>query len=367
MVVLVGDAYEVGKRLGACLRPWIQERVAQLRNLPPGEGPDEGRMHAFQVLLEQEAPHWLREAAGLAAGAGVETAQILALNCTGLSLRIPSCTSVAVAPDRSWEGHALLLKIRDERPQHQITAYRHVGGTAAMLFGGDPCNLGVAQGCNRYGLAVANNTGGALADTGPPVGFNDCHVTRLILERARTEKEALAVFRGLVRRRRVASLAGGRGMILLVQDWRGGATVVVEGGPRRFAAARITTGFAVWTNHWRLASARRFAVPESPQDPAAHSSRTRYARAVSLLQGLARIGVRELEDLARDEANAPHALCNVTDRFPWRTVSAFIHVLDPEERHPVRVAAGAPCRTTFWELPRWREDTPDPLLLRWQE
>jgi hypothetical protein len=365
MVRLTGKPEEVGGILGEILGSFVRSRVDGFRR----EGQSKGRksreeLAACLKLLEDETPHWIEESRALAQNAGVDFMDLLEVNFAAPLTTQPSCTSVIVLGDRSERGHPLLLKIRDERPQHQAMGYRRLDGTAGMLFGMDACNMGVGQGCNEFGLAVANNSGGLVPESAFPPGLNDCHVTRILLERARNVDEALDVFAALLESGKVGLVDGVRGMIFLLAD-RLGKGLVIETTRDKYEILKMKTGVAVWSNHWLLKGSERFTRPIDPDHPLARSSLARLERGRELLDGKEKISTRDLEAFSRDEANPPYSICNGSDTFPWRTVSAFSYELDPALRIPVRVAPGLPSRVAFRDVSLWAEETPPDYLLEW--
>ncbi len=366
MVKLVGKPREVGGRFGEVLAPFVRKRVEEYRRFCEKKGKaDPVHTHAFLAVLDEAAPHWIEEHQGLAEAAGVDFLDLVNLNFAAPLTNIPSCTSVIAMGDRTVRGVPLLLKIRDERPQHQAMGYRRLEGTIGMLFGTDACNMGVGQGCNESGLAVANNSGGLVPVRHVPPGFNDCHMMRLLLEGARNVDEALEIFGRLVEDRKVGLVDGVRGMIFLLADRRGKG-LIIEATWDRFATRALDSGFAVYSNHWLLEESKPFTKPAEPENPLYRSSVVRLCRGRELLEGKERISPADLEAFSRDEENPPFAICNGSDHFPWRTVSAFIYELDPDLRVPVRVAAGLPTRVEFEDVPLWAEETPLSYLQEWK-
>jgi hypothetical protein len=366
MVRLLGKPEEVGALIGERLAPFIRQRLEayeeQCRK-KGRRGTEEGK--ALTRLLEEEAPHWLTEYEAVAQAAGVEFPDLLEVNCAAPLTTRPSCTSAMALGRRSASGFPLLLKVRDERFQHQAMGYRRIEGVHGMLFGTDACNLGVGQGCNERGLAVANNSGGLVPEPALPLGLSDCHVTRLLLERAGTSEEALQVFRSLMERGKVGLVDGVRGMIFLIAD-RGGKGLIIEATRDKLEYLEMEEGLAVWSNHWLLPGSERFTKPTEPDHLLFKSSILRYERGLELLEGKEIVATDDLEAFSRDEANAPHSICNGSDAFPWRTVSAFLYELDPGLERPVRVAPGLPTKVEFRDVPLWEEDTPEAYLLEWE-
>ncbi|MFH2001778.1 MAG: C45 family peptidase [Planctomycetota bacterium] len=368
MVCLHGRPLEVGNIFGSLLSRHVIHRVnefhEQLARLCPGRI-NEKRVDEFYDLLEREAPHWIEEYEALAHAAGVEFRTLLTLNCAVPLTAIPSCTSALVLGGSSCRGLPLLLKVRDERFQHQAMGYRRIRGTNGILFSTDVCNMGIGQGCNECGLAVANNSGGLVPAKPYPTGFNDCHITRLLLERAGNVDEALEVFLHLQKQGKVGLVDGTRGMIFLLADSRGKG-LILEASPDQAEFQRAEEGLFVWSNHWQLPGSGRFTPSVDPNNPLYKSSVLRYERGRELLKDKPVVHIEDLKLFSRDEKNRPDSICNGSDAYPWRTVSVFIYELDTALSHPVHAAAGNPNRTPFQELPIWAEETPESYLLDWR-
>lgn len=368
MVHLIGTSDEVGSVLGTELSRYVNKRVDQFRKQLSEKDAfriDEGRVDAFIALCEAETPHWIEEYKAVARASKVDFRTVATLNCAVPLTAIPSCTSALALGSRTPDGVPLLVKVRDERFQHQAMGYRRVPGAHGMLFSTDACNMGVGQGVNEHGLAVANNSGGLIPEKDYPIGYNDCHMTRLLLERARDTAEAVDVFKDLQARRKVGLVDGVRGMIFLMADAKGKG-VILEGTPDDVEVLEADEGLFVWSNHWLLPGSKRFTPPVDPNNPLYKSSVLRYERGVELLKDKATIHIEDLKAFSSDEKNSPDSICNGTDDYPWRTVSVFVYELGPELDRPVHVAAGNPNETRFQCVPVWAEDTPEEFLHYWE-
>jgi len=227
--------------------------------------------------------------------------------------------------------------------------------------------MGVGQGCNEHGLAVANNSGGLVPEPAPlsGSGLGDCHVTRLILERAKDTDEALEVFRELQARGSVGLVDGVRGMIFLIADRRGKG-LVLEADRVQSETLDIIDGYVVWSNHWLLPGSAAFTKTVDPENPLVKSSLKRYERGMEILRDRSPVKKEDLEFFSRDETDPPYSICNGTDNFPWRTVSAFIYEMDPAGTIPVRVAPGLPSKVEYKDVPAWSNDTPLEYMLHWE-
>lgn len=365
MVCLVGKPAELGERLGRILAPFIRSRVEEhIRDRKSLGNATQDRREAFLSLLEGEAPHWLEESRAMAHAAEVDISVLLELNCAVQLTTRASCTSVLVMGDRAAGGIPMLLKIRDEWPQHQAMGYRRLEGCHGILFGTDPSNLGLGQGCNEFGLVVANNSGGLVPEPAGPVGFNDCQTTRLLLERARNVDEALDAFKALMDQGKIGLVDDTRGIIFLMVDRRGKG-LIIETTRDQYETLAMDGGWEVRSNHWILEGSKRFAKEIAADHPLMLSSRLRYERSRELLDGKEKISLSDLEALSRDGANAPYSICNGSTAFPWRTVSSFIYRPDPALRLPVRVSAGLPSREPYKNVPWWQRETPLEYLLTW--
>jgi len=355
-VSLKGIGAALGRDVGALLRDDVIGRIEKMD--VRDENDQSRRREAFLRMLEPAAPHWIEEARGIGAAVGVPWERIVDLNCLR---RRPSprchaalpaeggCTSALAVGDGSRGAGPLLWKNRDEWPHTQFVCHFRQDGKHAFLAGTNVCNLGVAHFLNEHGLAGACNTGSALSDEITDPGLSDCHVMRLIAEHAADCDQALALFEDLLLGHRVGTAGYERGMILLFVDAKQRG-LVIEASCRTFDSAWVHDGTVGMANHFvgprTCAVVNQARMTESPVE----SSRKRYARINDLLRSKRRgVGVRDLMVFSRDRANRPLAIANDGDLWPWRSLSSFIHVIDPDDPGLSRawVCNGHPCMAEY--------------------
>lgn len=287
---------------------------------------DCARIKAFTKLLQTHAPHWLEEAEAFA---GKTFDGLLDFNSHEPSpppaAQDGNCSSLVAVGSATADGHPLVLKIRDEAPWPQIAFRRRINNGPVILGGANPGNLGLATFLNEAGLAGINNTGGPILDTDLSVGLNDCHVLRLVAERATNCGEALDLIRQLITQRALGLGGYRKGMIFFFADAQGRG-LAIECSRQKLAHRFLEDGLVCRANDYR------FPEIESEMDTARHahpwhvSSLTRSARLTALVEAAGPLTPEILKNISRD-TTGDYPLCNTSDRFPFRTVAAWIHVL----------------------------------------
>lgn len=320
-LICPGAAARRGTALGVGLRDCLAHERA-LR-------PDLKRVRQFEKILESMAPHWLEEAEAFAKAAGFPLAGLLHANCR---LSEPpvigggGCTSVLAVGADSADGRPLLLKVRDEKPLPQYACVRD-GGKGNILYGTNAANLGWAHFQNAAGLAGINNTGSPVLPEAPSVALNDCHILRLVAERAGTCEEALEVLRELALGGYCGTGGYRKGMIFLFADAAGGG-LVVEVAPGDISHQFMESGAWVCANHFLLEESARFTDFSRYDEVAMESSRARWRRGLDLVALEDRpVSVELLKRISRDKANGKFAICNDGGFFPWKTISGCIYHL----------------------------------------
>ena len=350
---MIGKGREVGFTIGKIIRDFLPD-------LP--EDIDRERVNTFKNMVEDVAPHWLEEIDGFSEATGIKEESILNFNC---EKRKPpeniskECTSFLIMPDRSKENTPLLLKIRDERPLHQIAGIKKIEGTYKYIFGTNAGNIGIAHFLNEYGLAGANNTGSPVISGIKDIGFNDCHIMRIVAEKARDCREALDIIKSLINKGYVSNAGYKRGMIFLFVDNNEGLRVELTS--EKLSYEFVNKGIFLYTNHFLLDEMQDIIDKEMAQK-VGKSSRIRFSRGKQLIENAGeKIGIEDLMRFSKDTENLPYSLCNPSDKFPWRTLSAFIHKICGEESCSF-ISNGAPVYTDYFKLNIKEEETPLFLL-----
>ena len=322
---LNGTPYETGLTMGKAARAILRRRVRvfdkRRKSLKVSDAEIRARVKDFARRTRKVARHWLDEAKGLADGAGVDVDDILILNCPPQGAHIGtlhSCTSFL----RIGRRENVLLKIRDER--HNVQSFiisasaRRTRYHAARDIG----NLGIAHAFNQWGLAAANDTGSVTDRVSDEPRFNDCHLMRMVAERARCVDEIPALFERLVDADVVGGAGPGRGGILLFVDPNRG--LLLECESRDFATKFVDRGPLSMANHFVIPEAVRWTSP-----PPARNSLVRRAR---MSERVKRAGASprplEIFDISRDRKTRPNTLCNVAWERDSLTVSAQVQVVD---------------------------------------
>lgn len=355
---LRGAPHVVGEAFGCQAGASIAEEHARMNLVLDDDG--RRRVERFAAIVAAYCPWWLDEVAGTAAGAGFAAELILLANCRPFEANAPgsddNCTSFIVMGDHSADGWPMMLKVRDFRHSVQVAGLRHIDAAHRVVFGTNVDNLGYAFFVNDKGLVGGNNTGGPVVDDPVAVGFDDCHILRLVAETCTDVDEAIDLLDALVRDGHVGFAGWQRGMILLLMDARGKA-VAAEVSPSRLVTGVLESGRHVFANHFLTEEMSRLRPVEEMSAASALSSSTRLARGRQLMgQAPAKLIVDDLVRISRDKRNAPCSICNPTSTYPWQTVSAFVcRVAETVERYDVRIANGCQADT---EYRRWSMSGP---------
>lgn len=352
-----GTAEERGRQYGEQARERIERSIAlYARLLEKRVGWDwsgvTSRVGAYRDEIESQTDY-LPELAGIAAGAGINLLDVVALNsrtelvalanvespgggkadgCTafGLPARGDARSSGALV-GQTWDwltptvGTVVILEVvRDDGPNY-VTAVE-----AGIL---------AKAGLNSAGLAICTNflvTASDGAQPGLPY-----HVTLRALYDQETLPEAL----GSIYEHRRASSAN---YLLAHED---GGTIDVEvtpGGPEGVHLHQAEDGSVTHANHFLADVAGDTSIPTSPDSP------FRQARIDGLLAGVATdVGWERLEAILADHANFPRSICAHSDlRVPEheREVTAYGLIMDPAARR-MRLADGNPCTADWRDLP----------------
>jgi isopenicillin-N N-acyltransferase-like protein len=284
---------------------------------------------AGELVGARLAPELVDELEGIAAGAGVDARELLAINARTELLAgrgAGECSLLGRGePDGAW-----LAQTWDWHPALAPAALAWtVGAFTTITEAGILAKLGQS----RAGLAVGLNFLTCTADgglDGVPVHI----VARLLLEGCATGAEARELLAG-VRCSASSCLTVATGDDLFAAELSPGGTRIVEPD---------ADGWLVHTNHFLLPPlAGRDSQPDT--HPGTLARRARLARA-------ARAGTPPLRALA-EHAPASEPLCRHGDPrgTPWaeRRATLLAMLARPATRS-LRVAAGPPCVTPFVEV-----------------
>ena len=308
------------------------------------------RARAFLPAIESFAPACLQEMCGIAEGAGVDFDAILVLNCRSELMfagaraqgGVPpgECTSFAVTPQASANGHTLLGQNWDWVPFARdlcvlLDMKRDDGPDYVTIV---EAGMLAKVGVNAAGLGLCTNTLVSHADAGRAgVPY---HVMLRVLLDATSVQDASRLLHSAER-----ALSAN----YLVADKRGNAAnfETVGGGAAEIRATRPERGVIAHSNHflapeWQAGDAYLAGSPHS------------VTRLDDLRNGLraAELSVPRLQSILRMHDHAPNGVCSHPDPsahplYARCTVSSVIADLTAGE---LWYTDGPPCANTYTTL-----------------
>ncbi len=339
-----GSHYQIGCQIGEAARQQVQHSVDTAHNLL-AEAFEQLKLSwemACILALEHIAfarahyPQYVEEIQGIADGGECAFEDVAVLNMLDTLMEYPPqlmhCTSMAVSPERSADGHVLVAHNEDWTPEDEEDFYlvrAHPVNEPAFLAMGYGGTLPIT-GFNACGLASCCQTAypGDVRAGIPPV-----ILARSVLG-ARSPGQAIAKL--LLPHR-----AAGYNHLIAHES---GELYCVEISAQHFAILGGSDGYAVHTNHYLDNYMRPFE-----RNPAelvrAH---VRYHRALRLLKLGSAHTIDSLKAILRDHLNMPDSICNhAVDGGPVereKTVASL--VIDLTERR-LHLAWGCPCETPY--------------------
>jgi isopenicillin-N N-acyltransferase-like protein len=302
----------------------------------------------FRPYIEDFEPRYVEELEGLASGAGVELADVLAINVRTeimFSARVPAarileCTAVAALPDATG-GHTLLAQNWDWCP---LAAETVVVLEARQDDSPDyvtvvEAGLLAKAGFNASGLGVVTNamvTSRDRGDAGVPYHV----ILRAILDCERLSDAVAAIERG--------PRSSSANYLIAHRD---GVTLNVEATPGDYGDMFVLepdAGMLAHTNHFlsprfRGNDVMTWLAPHSP---------VRLQRIRSALgRGAPSIAVDDLQEAFADHANHPLGVCAHPDtRSPLYEQGATVAslIMDLDDRR-LWLAEGTPCVAPYRE------------------
>lgn len=356
IVRLEGEPREVGRcygeLAGAALRERVEEMWKASAGSPWGAATLDERGERFRGYVERIAPEWLDEAEAMAAAAGINVADLFALNALPRGFwdaRTGGCTSCLVVGSASSTGATLLHKNRDlVNSTHEAHVRRTLDGRQ-YLGSRDIGSLGIGHFHSDRALAGANNTGAWIKpEELRECGLSCAHLLRLIAERAGTCDEALAVLEDAVAREVAGASGGCRGMIFLIAE--PGRGLLVEMTSRHVAHREVRDEAVIRTNHFLFEETQQY-VAEAPTQ----NTLRRYARAHELLDPIEAKNVADLIRMSRDHNDGPDSICSDNWEHTHMTVTACTHVVRPDPADPLahsRLQLGNTRNTIAIPVPR---------------
>lgn len=314
----------------------------------------------WRRLIERDFPELFEEMAGIAEGAGVETAEIVALNCRGEIMydnwfaqvddpdagrrEIDGCTSFSLTDDAAGDGHVYAGQNWDWRHaiRDTVVVLRVVQPPKPTLIMQLEAGQIGRHGANSYGIALnANGLGGRFDDS---IGMPQTVIRRAVLD-APNIADALKVLTWT--RAHIPSNA------LLTH--RDGFSIDVETTPAGHGWEYPDDGLLVHGNHYQ---AHQPPKPVDHHGPMSPDSLVRVPQARKGLQKAARAEKPEdvrtaIHSAMSDHLGHPDSVCTHPDvRMPaidqWSTtVSSCVDLTSGE----YYLAAGSPCEHPYELMP----------------
>ncbi len=199
LIGLSGSPTEVGRAFGQANAADIRAEVGKFFGDGSRRDAQLRATERYRELVERLAPHWLEEAAALAAAAGVGAEEYVAYQAAKYrGINRGDCFTYFAGPVHTVGGDTLFHKNRDNRNRPQAAYVKHVGISGRRVFRfaatGDTSDMGTMMGVNEKGLACAADTG--ARDPNPRFrGMMNPDTMRLILEQAGDVDQALEMLK----------------------------------------------------------------------------------------------------------------------------------------------------------------------------
>jgi isopenicillin-N N-acyltransferase-like protein len=293
-------------------------------------------------------PELVEEIRGIAAGAGQDVRELLAVNARTELLGgggPAECSVVGLLPRASGDGGTVLAQNWDWHPDSAPVLWSIATPDGHVLTTLTEAGIVAKIGCNDRGLGCCLNMLGADSDAGDAGGVPIHVLLRLVLERCGSVAEAVALL--------LDARVGASSAITVASD--GGreeepALATVELSP---AGSRTLApdahGVLVHANHFLHADLRPHDANVRSWPETLERQRIACAR-LDARHGP--VGGAALEALLRSHANAPDAICRheVAD-VPYEDrdatlASVVMHLAEGR----MLVAAGTPCTAPFRDV-----------------
>ena len=188
-----GAAHDRGKEYGSAVADLIADAIAYYReSFARQAGLDwaaaQAHSRPWQDLIEKDFPELLEEMAGIAEGAGVQLAEIVALNCRGEIMydnwfaQVDGCTSFALTGRAAGDGHVYAGQNWDWRHavRDMVVVLRVVQPPKPTLIMQLEAGQIGRHGANSQGIALnANGLGGRFDDS---IGMPQTVIRRAVLD-----------------------------------------------------------------------------------------------------------------------------------------------------------------------------------------
>jgi hypothetical protein len=353
------SSFEIGKSQGLRLRNTIRFNLsnfftgaaaAGLKRLP--------LLESAKRLAQDHSDSILKEIRGMAAGAQVEEADLLAFNLCHSAVFADECTVLFAMGDATASGKVLFLKNSDKIGGASMVGpnfYEHKEINVVLVIRPEhgPAIIGVSA-AGSTGLKMGVSELGVVAGTNiartAELATRSVDTTQMrALDRIQLAREGLSKPSAL----EAANFVAGRlaenptatpGNIEFVDSTAG---VIVEGSYDRVAMHVVRSGIA--------SRANAFVAFRELNDPADISSQSRYARTQQLLsEHRGRLTPDLMKQFSQDHTDGPgpNSICRHGTHYEEETSqSSMIVELEPGNPRLTRfwIAMGKPCHA--WRHP----------------
>ena len=347
-----GTPYEIGLQHGSIFKTQIANSIETYRVMFRDYSNlewEQGKKMAQRYIepIRDYNPDYIEEMKGVADGSGVSFDDILTLNArselvlqanSNAAPEVDGCTSIAITPDASVNGHMLAAHNWDwkdtQRPSMVMMNITQKNGKPTIHLITEAGIIG-KTGFNSAGISLYLN---ALSVDSPPNGLPIHIAMRGILD-----SESLSDAMTAAVRMQLGCCAN-----FLIAH-KSGEAVDIEISNNDFDVLLPKDGIIVHTNH--------FLSPRLPRDPHFDTfkrklpdSFLRQYRAEKRLAAInVPIGMEDLKSVLQDHTGAPEAICrhnNMKHPAGQRLCTVFSIVIDltANEMH---FCPGSPCETPY--------------------
>lgn len=349
-----GTPFQCGETVGRALKDAIKANIPGYLDifLHTAAAPrDDVYAYARKLppVIEAYAPKLMEEMKGLAAGAEVTLEDILVLNArTEIMAGIMAgkrgggpdeCTSIAVLPEVTAEGHTLLGQnwdwITTVAERTALIQLEQEGHPRALVF----TEAGIVGkiGCNEHGIGVGANRLTSSHDKGE-IGIPWHIQLRKVMAAPNMHRAIQAV---------VQPKRGASGMFMI--GARGGEALVLETTPDDFGSLLPEDGILTHSNHYLCPELKHVDTRKS----GSALTLIRHARARRLMaRESGTITLETYKRVLRDHFSYPQAICrhpDESDPLADRTMSAASILMDLDTGE-MQIAAGPPCENEYQTL-----------------
>jgi len=344
MIRVKGKHREMGQQIGETCAPSIHRMIKTYRAMfeeayeELGLTWDEAilQSHKYYPYALEHTPQYVEELKGIAEASQANLDDLLVLNCmeaiTSDALHL-GCTSLAVSPERSENGHVLIGHNEDWLPEDEENTYLvHATPESeppflAITYGGLLPNIGF----NAAGIAQCCDS---VYPSDVRVGVPRVFVSRAVLGMNRL---AEAIRKALMRWRAA-------GYNHLIAD-KSGELYNIEVSAHHFSTIYGMEGCLAHTNNYLT---QRMKQVEARTGDLI-GSRVRVNRARRLLRRTHHHSIDTLKEILSDHVNHPGSICshNIPDadfRHRQKTIASLIMDLTSLEMH---VCWGNPCAGAY--------------------